>query len=153
MRLLLFACSEAAIVDRRSNCLSIINLFENFNSPSFPLVLPMLTLVTWAERESGDPELHELKASFSLDSKKIGDVPIVLDYQHGPKVRAIVEIGGIVIEKPGALKIQLQDERKRPGAWHIQIQKVGPPQVSDKPSKKAATSTRNSRKKAKKRAA
>ena len=126
MRLVLFACCDHAIVDSRTNRLSVVNFLDTFRPVSFPVVIPLITLVIWTEREKGDGETDELTAEWKLGRKQVASLPIAIRYQGASKTMTVVEVRSIRIDRPGMLEIALRRGRRRLGHWSLTVEPAAP---------------------------
>ena len=127
MRLILFCCSESTAVDTNSQRLSVFNFSDSFQSPTFPVVVPSMSVVAWMEREADEPETLELTTRLLLNKRKIADLPITFRFQDKLRARTIANIGGLIIEAPGILETQLRFGRKKLGTWTILVQPANNP--------------------------
>lgn len=101
----LAAICRSAIVDRQTNALSMIELFEELNPQSIPLLLPQLTVVWILRREMSDPSRMDAELQLRLNGNSMGTFPVRVDFETGRHTRAIVAMQGVVLTEPGELSL------------------------------------------------
>jgi hypothetical protein len=60
MKTTFFACAQGAVVDQRTNAISLFNLIEELQSPVFPFVIPNISLAMTFQREADEPDQPEM---------------------------------------------------------------------------------------------
>jgi hypothetical protein len=123
----LAVCGEKVIRDAVSNKISIVNIIETIKSPGFPLFIPELTCLFITERSQKDPENIDCFTRFALDKKELNIVPGKISYTDKLLNRFILIINGLVISKPGTLRVSLflKENNKEIAFWKIVIKKIG----------------------------
>lgn len=123
----LAVCGEKAIRDAISNKISVVNIIESIKSPGFPLFVPELTCLFITERSQKDPESIDCFIRFSLDKKELNIVPGKISYTDKLLNRFILVMNGLLIPKPGMLRVSLfsKENNKEIAFWKIAIEKVG----------------------------
>lgn len=145
MQLLFFLCSEAAIVDGKSNRLSIFNITEQVQAASFPVLIPKITVTALLSKSKKEREVASMKIHLTLNDKPLVDVPFVIDFQGKQRARGIAEIQGLLVNEPGDIKAELTYKKKVLGEWSFEItQMVGQPFTQLKQPDAAAEGTRDS---------
>jgi hypothetical protein len=107
----LFACASSALIDRRTNALSLIGVYEEINTPSLPLVLPELSIVWLTRRSSPSIVNFDAELEIKLNAKVMGTYPLKVNFGDQNNFRSIAIFGGFVITDPGVLEISV----KQPG--------------------------------------
>jgi hypothetical protein len=129
MRVRLFTACETSILDQRSNGLSLITIIDEMSSPSFPFIIPRLAIVTLFERNMDEQEKpHGLTVSAHLGDQELFSLGLEIDFQGKPRLRALADVGGLVIMAPGMLHLVLNHTSGTSLAeWDITIAKIGGP--------------------------
>jgi|SRR5882672_10205499 uncharacterized protein DUF6941 len=129
MEVRLLAAAEISVLDQRTNGLSIINIIDELGSPAFPFIVPRVSIVAILEREMTEPETYE---GFSFSAHFNGQVPfsvgVGINFQGKPKLRSLMDVGGLVIQTPGTLRIALNREGTELAAWYVQVIQIGGPE-------------------------
>lgn len=107
----LTVCASRIIHDATSNAVSIIDVFEEFNAPAFPFVIPVLSLLWILEREESDSSTPVGHFRL-LQDQELGLYSSNLDFKGSLRTRSILVIRGFVIGHLSDLKIEfkLNDE-------------------------------------------
>lgn len=113
---------ESAIIDQKTNHLSLIQIVEGFNIPKLPGIMPRIYLVSSWSKLHDSKKSESSKARVSLvdpeqqENNKIPnfefDVVIPADKK---RLRTILEISGLHLEKAGEHKFLV--ERKVNKTW------------------------------------
>ena len=112
MKIELFLVCEAAVVDRRTNNLSVINILNELTPTGFPLALSKVVLVAEFNREGKE------KAPRVVVRIKQGDAILLTesftpDFQGRHRTRHLMEIHGLVLSQPLPVVFQLlRDSRQ-----------------------------------------
>ena len=103
----LTVCASKIIQDVTSNAVSIIDVFEEFNAPGLPFVIPGLSLLWTLEREATDPPklVGHIRI---LQEQELGIYPVNLDFKGSLRTRSILVIRGLVIGHSSDLKIEFE---------------------------------------------
>lgn len=120
--------ADTVIIDQGTNLVSIINIFEEFNSPSLPIVIPSLTVFFLIKRETTDQEICQATIVFSSNGKEIQKLPIELNFQGRPTLRQVVRFGNYLVKEPGKLAVAMMIEGEQKSLYEIPISIVGQPQ-------------------------
>lgn len=128
MELTLITCASGISVDQQHNTLSLFNIIEDVNSPSFPMVIPSMVFVGMVTKSPDEPnEVRDLMLVASLDDERIFQGAInPVDFQGRPNARLIVNIQGLVISRPGILNLALHQPERALGIWKITVNGIGP---------------------------
>jgi len=129
MKLLFFACADTAIVDARNNRVSLVNLIEELNAPTFPAVHPYLNIFALLEREPNEKAKAIGKLKLSFGDQTLVSTNIDIDFQGQLRTRVVAMMQGVVFEKPGRLLIELR-VGNRVGRWVVPVSAASPPQIA-----------------------
>lgn len=128
-------CAEKVIREVGSNKISLINILETINSPGFPLFIPELACLFITERSQEDPNILSCTIRISLDGKELNRMPGKISYEDKLLNRFILRMNGLVIPKPGTLRISFLKENNREiGFWEIMVKSTGKPKTKKQQS-------------------
>jgi hypothetical protein len=127
MRVMLFALAEAAIIDQRSNLLSVINIIEEINASAFPLLIPRSAVVLMAARNADEPEQMECVVTAKLDQEVLFNIPTPLNYQGRLRLRYVTEMQGVLIPRAGNFTLTLMKNNVETASWSLLLQQVAQP--------------------------
>jgi len=102
------AAAETIIRDGETNSISIINVLENVNSPSYPILLPKLSVLWILKRTENDPEIFDAEIIFKIGEHELNRFPLGINFQGSIHTRNIAALNGYVITEPGILTIELK---------------------------------------------
>lgn len=129
IRTRLFLCAESAVVDSIRNTLSAFHIMEQALAPSFPVVIPRVTVITSLTREPSDPDKLECTLTVRIGERQIYTGPLKLAFLQQMGARAIFEMQGMVVSAPGDLIFRLLDGEKELANWSVSVVGVNPPAV------------------------
>ncbi len=129
MELRLLLCCETSVVDARSNNLSVVNIVEELSSPSFPVVVPKLSVIILLARQEDEPQLVSARLRLALADQTLFERGLELSFQYRTRVRQLVDMHGLVLPSPGTLRVSLFVGDQEMGRWLIEIKSIGQPQV------------------------
>jgi len=115
----LSVCSETVVIDRLSNFVSAINIFETISIESFPVVIPRVFCLFELVREHGDPLQLPGLVTFKLGDTEITRTPYDIDFQGAFRTRTVLNIQGLVVAGPGTLRVSIDADGKTLGHWDI----------------------------------
>lgn len=127
MKVMFFLFANAAVIDQKSNQMSLFNISEQVNASSFPVAVRQMTVVTLTSRGPGDAKKENLEIRLSLNGKKLLDLPFVADFQNSKRHRFVGEIQGLVLSSPGQLRASLRRKNRTIGVWDIEVIDTGEP--------------------------
>jgi hypothetical protein len=107
MKVQLALLAQAASIDRFSNRLSIFNLVESFESPSFPLFVPEAVFVSVLRKEEGDPVVSDATLSVYAGESMIGQASVRVDFEGAAHTRQVINFQGLPLLKPVNLQFRL----------------------------------------------
>lgn len=116
--------ANRVIVDSVTNQVSIVDLYEQLRTSSFPVLVPRMTLLFYVSRESGDPERQDLKLKCELAEKVIFEVNVHLDFKGEDSTRIVLGVDGLTLNEPGLLKAKLMAKDHELGVLDLLIQKA-----------------------------
>jgi hypothetical protein len=117
--------ANRVIVDSVSNQVSIIDLYENLRTPTFPVLVPKLTFLFYVSRESNDPATHDLTLVCELGDKSIFEVAVHMDFKHEDTTRIIMGVDGLTLPEAGLLRAKLMDKGIEMGALDLAVEQIG----------------------------
>lgn len=123
MNVRLLSVCEVALVDRRTNNLSLVNILNELTPNGFPFAIPRLVLVAVFECE-GDEELPEVILRIKQEGTVLFSQPLVPQFQGKPRTRHILEIHGLVVSEPKPLVFQLLRNRRQAAKYDLIINPV-----------------------------
>jgi len=119
---LLLVC-EVALVDRRTNNLSLVNIWNELTPNGFPFVVPRLVLVAVFERE-GDEESPEVILRIKQEGTVLFSQSFVAQFKGKSRTRHILEIHGLVVSEPKPLVFQLLRNHRQAAKYDLIINSV-----------------------------
>ena len=128
MEATLVVCASALSIDQRNNGLSLFNILEEINSPSFPTIIPYMAFIALMSREPNEPNVvDDLVMSIDIAGEPVfkgGLNPA--DFQQRLYSRMIVDMQGIVVNKTGTMRVVLSRGEQDLGLWRIRVNNIGP---------------------------
>ena len=129
MKAVLCVCCETAILDGRTNELSLINLIDEVSAVAFPIAVAKLNVVTIFTRDEGEPD-PEATVQVKLNDNSLFEVNLPIEFQGKMRTRSIGQFHGMVVGSPGLLRIGVYIAGEEVTGWDIQVRAVGfPPQA------------------------
>lgn len=122
--------ANRVIVDSVSNHVSIIDLFENLKSTTFPVLIPKLSFLFYVSREKQDAPVHDLNLVCELGEQSIFEVAVRLDFKNEDTTRLVLGVDGLTLPHEGVLKARLMDKTVELGVLDLAIEQI-PPSVSN----------------------
>ncbi len=119
--------ANRVIVDSITNQVSIIDLFEQLKAPSFPVLVPRLTLLYYVSRDKGDPETKDLTVVCKLGVAEIFQVGVKVDFKGEDSTRIVLGVDGLTLTQPGALQAFLMDQTESLGVLDLAVEQVKAP--------------------------
>ena len=106
MKMQLALLAQGASIDRFSNRLSVFNLVESFESPSFPLFIPEAVFVSVLRKEEGDPTVSDATLSIFTGESMVAQATIRVDFEASSHARQVINFQGIPLLKPENLQFR-----------------------------------------------
>jgi hypothetical protein len=121
-------CAETAIIDARSNHLSLVNILDDVTVPALPGILASITTVFVLERDSEDTERFDAFMVVSQSGKETQRFPVTVDFAGVLRNRTVLQLAGFPITAPGMLRFELVTAVAGEvlGAWEMPISTGGP---------------------------
>lgn len=126
--------ANRVIVDSVSNQVSIIDLYENLRTQTFPVLVPKLTFLFYVSRESNDPATQDLALVCELCDKSIFDVAVHMDFKNEDTTRIIMGVDGLTLPEPGLLRAKLMDKSVELGALDLAVEQIASTVFTDNPN-------------------
>jgi hypothetical protein len=121
----LLLCSDSASIDARLNTISAFHIAEEMNTPSFPVVIPRISLVLMLVREEADPSNVQLQLQIHSANQQVFAGPIPFDFAQRLAGRAIADMHGLLVPLPGLLRFVVLYEERQLGSWAITMNQIG----------------------------
>jgi hypothetical protein len=101
---------EKAIIDSRTNKVSLINIFEGIIRPNdFPIAIPDITLVCFLDKGNDIQCTYEAEMSVSHNSKIIVPLtPSNINFMGSKFTRLIFEFNGLILKNEGELTFDIK---------------------------------------------
>ena len=101
----LMFCTENAVIDARTNNISVFNIFDEINVPRFPITLLRIVAVTILELESSDDynSSYDCSLRLAIDDEILFEHPFTIDFKGKKRNRNIMTIEGLPLPQPGTL--------------------------------------------------
>jgi hypothetical protein len=120
--------ANRVIVDSITNQVSIIDLFEQLKAPTFPVLVPRLTLLYYVSRDKGDPETKDLTVVCKLGDVEIFQVGVKVDFKGEDSTRIVLGVDGLTLAQPGELQAFLMDQTESLGVLDLAVEQVKAPE-------------------------
>jgi hypothetical protein len=134
MRAKAFLCAESTSVDIRRNSLSIFHLIEDINAPSFPIIMPRLSVVLFLDRTAEEPNSVLGRLEIRDEHQLIGGGPVMADFLGQLNCRIVLDFQGFVIPSPGRLRAEFLVGDNRIGEWEMTARIVPQMQATPGPT-------------------
>lgn len=130
-RLKLLLCAEGVVVDQRTNNASVFTILEELSPQELPSVLPQFVILALFERDEEEPETREFRLTLSLNDESIFGQDMKLDFKGKRRMRQMVHLGGVSIEKPGTFVTSVALGDQAVGEWNITVNPPKKPIVKE----------------------
>jgi len=124
MKLRAFVVSDSAVIDRRTNALSIFNIHGEITAESFPVAIPRLTIIAVVERREDEEERPDLVLRIKQGNDRLFEQRFSVDFQGKEVARHIIELRGLVVSRPDPLVIQLLRNSRQIAVYRIIMKAV-----------------------------
>jgi hypothetical protein len=116
--------ANRVIVDSVTNQVSIIDLYEQLRSATFPVLVPKLTFLFYVSRAKTDPNNSDLTLVCELDGNSIFDVSVHLDFKNEDTTRLVLGVDGLTLPQAGVLKAKLLANEVELGSLDLTVEQV-----------------------------
>jgi hypothetical protein len=117
-------CAESVVVDQRRNTVSVFHIYEEWNTPVVPFVIPRFTvLAVFIRTQDEDP--GDVFLSMNLANQELFRGQIKLNFQGRLRLRSITELGGLVIAQPGTFRVVVDHQGRELATWEMPINHIG----------------------------
>ena len=131
-------CAQKAIIEKKTNNLSIINVIDQFNPVGFPAFVAELAYIVKTERNvDEDPDELELEIIIQQDEKILLNEKPKISFEDKSFNNLVITVGGLVVEKPSPLVFICKEGKNELSRYTIKV-KAPPTEVK---SSKDVTST------------
>lgn len=139
MKLETIICAKGVAVDARTNTVSVFSILEELTPASFPAFIPELSVLALLNRGESEPEGFTVRLTVFLNDDVLLNQSMEISFQGKTNVRAIFEMRGMPILRPGKLVFQLEDPRgKTLGSTRIHVTGRGAPSQRELDFERAA---------------
>jgi hypothetical protein len=118
--------ANRVIVDSITNQVSIIDLFEQLKAPSFPVLVPRLTLLYYVSRDKDDPATKDLMVVCKLSDTEILKVDVKVDFKGEDSTRIVLGVDGLTLTQPGIFQASLMDQDVSLGVLDLSVEQAKP---------------------------
>lgn len=121
-----FLVAESVSVDQITNRVSIFNVIEEIRFPKLPARTSMVAISLWnAQKGDADGDFQAvIKVTFPGGGEK--------EFRHNfkipsPRLRTMFQLGGLTVEQPGAMRVDLTLNEEHQATHTIDVVKVDDP--------------------------
>jgi hypothetical protein len=129
MKVQLAIIAQSSSVDRFTNRLSIFNVLETLEAPSFPLFIAEAVFVSVLRKEEGDSNTADGTLTIRAGDTTVGHTTIRIDFESSQHSRQIITFQGIPVLTPQNLEFQLAVNGRVMHVLEIPVSKVNPIQA------------------------
>ena len=106
--------AQKAIIDKRTNQLSVINIIHGFGTVGFPFVVPEFSFVMRTTRDiDTDPKSVKIDIIIKQQKKELLKNLFKINFEDKKSNNTVVNIFGLVVEKPTPVEIICKIENKK----------------------------------------
>jgi Family of unknown function (DUF6941) len=120
-------CADSVALDQRRNTLSLFHVIEEWAIPVFPWVVAHFAIVALFERTANEPNDLELQIVIQLGAQELFRGPLAVRFQERLRMRAITEVGGLVLPSPGLMNVFMTLGDRQLASWSIVVNNIGQP--------------------------
>jgi hypothetical protein len=122
MEVLLFACTESAVIDSRTNRLSLFNIVEEIHAKNFPCVMSGLALVLVLLRSPLEPAEASVTVQSSQGGRRLSCFPLSVNFQQHLRTRVVADLNGLTAEEPGTVALSIiSPSETLMASWKIRV--------------------------------
>jgi hypothetical protein len=121
--------AETVLIDRATNTMSIINVFEELTPSGYPLLLPRFTVLALSTREPDDPAVTQAQVLITIDNDEtVFDGQTDVDFGVTALLhRSLLQFQGLVVSQPGTLRITFAIEDAQVESYPMRALPAAPP--------------------------
>lgn len=135
--------AEKVIIDSRSNSVTAVGLVETISSVAFPFWFPQPFIMAAFQKEEGDPTESEGSLIFMLDDEETARASFVIDFGELPRARVVLELNGMLVPRPGHLKVCVSVAGEKRGEWDVLVTQVREIDAAEEPIVISASSRKS----------
>ncbi|QCB54273.1 hypothetical protein E5675_07385 [Sphingopyxis sp. PAMC25046] len=124
MFLKVFTVAETVVVDARTNRASIVNVSEEYQTPSFPFIAGNLTAVVMIEREDNDDDEKAAKLEIRCGNELTLQGSFAIQFSGLVRTRAIIEIGNFTVNECEQIHFDIMIDDERFARWTVGVRVV-----------------------------
>lgn len=117
-------CGEKLIRDADFTRISVIDIYEDYFVPGFPIAIPNVEALFILSRELNDNPRQEMKLDIVLDEQTLNTLPVSVDFKESPVNRIVFRMSGLFVSKPGSLYFRLMHAERKIGEYSFRISQV-----------------------------
>jgi hypothetical protein len=122
MEVLLFACADSAVIDSRTNRLSLFNLVEELNAADFPCSISGLALVLVLLRSSSEPDETVVTVQSIQDGEIISSFSLPVQFHHHLRARVVADLDGLSARGAGIVELSIiSSNQTLMASWKIRV--------------------------------
>ena len=121
MNVVLALCASGVAVDRFTNRLSIFNVIEQIQSPSFPAWVSEITFIVVLRKENSEEPRFPTRALVQAGDNVIMETAVVVNFEGGNTTRQILNFQGLPVRSPGDLTFRLLLPDREPATVTVPV--------------------------------
>ncbi len=115
--------ANRVIVDKNTNLVSIVDLYEKLQSSQFPVIVPKFTLLFYVSRTDSDPEKSTLELSCKLKEHEILKAIVDVDFGGKDVTRVLVALDSLRLPEPGQFIASLSLDGENLGQLEVDVER------------------------------
>lgn len=117
--------AKSAVIDSRTNTLSIFEIIEGLETTNLPGNLSDVSLIILFERNiKTDPAKIKINFAYKNNNTLIKNQEVEIDFEDKKRNRTTVNLLGIDIEKFGNISFEVSYRKKLLGTYTVDIDQV-----------------------------
>ncbi|MFC1557142.1 hypothetical protein ACFL5L_04085 [candidate division KSB1 bacterium] len=112
MKVRAFLCSENALIDKRTNLISLINIIESLGGVGLPFGVPRLVISSIFEKEKGDSDKFQFSIIIKINDDVLHKQDVKADFKGKNINRSFLELVGVSIPSLGDLILELKLQKE-----------------------------------------
>jgi hypothetical protein len=122
MNVLLFTCAQSAVVDSRTNQLSLFNLLEELNAASFPCTISGLVLILVMLRNPEEPDEAFVTVQSMQEGRVLSGFSLALQFHRHLRTRVVADLNGLTAIGPGVIELSvLSPSQTLMASWKVKV--------------------------------